>query len=166
VEGLAELAFRRHHAQVYRYLRHKTGDPDLAEDLAQDVFLQATVALSRDGFCPSSMPAWLHTIAKRRFADDARRRRVRLPLEGSLSDGSFDELPLPGVDGDERRAIIDAIDHLPAAHREVIAMRLLAGLSFRDIACSLGIGEAAAKMRFHRALALLRRELEELGVGE
>jgi DNA-directed RNA polymerase specialized sigma24 family protein len=32
VEGLAELAFRRHHAQIYRYLRRRTGDPDRAED--------------------------------------------------------------------------------------------------------------------------------------
>ena len=46
MEGLAELAFRRHHAQIYRYLSRRTGDPDWAEDLAQEVFLDATVALS------------------------------------------------------------------------------------------------------------------------
>ena len=68
MEGLAELAFRRHHAQIHRYLTRKTGDPDRAEDLAQEVFLDATVALSRGGFVPDSLPAWLHTIAKCRFA--------------------------------------------------------------------------------------------------
>ena len=46
MEGLAELAFRRHHAQIYRYLTRKTGDPDRAEDLAQEVFLDATVTIT------------------------------------------------------------------------------------------------------------------------
>jgi RNA polymerase sigma-70 factor (ECF subfamily) len=163
VEGLADLAFRRHHAQIYRYLSHKTGDPDRAEDLAQEVFLDATAALSVDGFSPSSMPAWLHTIAMRRFVDDARRRRV--PLGGSLSDGACDELPALDIDEDDRRAIINAIDKLGPAERELIAMRLLRGWSFREIAGSLDITEAAAKMRFQRALAVLRSDLEQRGVG-
>ena len=84
MEGLAELAFRRHHAQIHRYLTGKTGDPDRADDLAQEVFLDATVALSAGAFVPDSLPAWLHAIAKCRFADDARRRRF------SLADPAWD----------------------------------------------------------------------------
>ena len=91
MEGLAELAFRRHHAQIHGYLTRKTGDPDCAEDLAQEVFLDATVPLSDGGFAPDSLPAWLHTIAKRRFADDARRRR--LLLADTAWEASLEELP-------------------------------------------------------------------------
>jgi RNA polymerase sigma-70 factor (ECF subfamily) len=163
VEGLAELAFRRHHAQIYRYLSRRTGDPDRAEDLAQEVFLDATVALSVAGFSPTSMPAWLHTIAKRRFADDA--RRLRLPVEGSATDGALDELPALDHEEDDRRAVIDAIALLEPGERGVITMRLLRGCSFREIASALEISEAAAKMRFQRALAVLRRELKQQGVG-
>jgi RNA polymerase sigma-70 factor (ECF subfamily) len=162
VEGLADLAFRRHHAQIHRYLTRKTGDPDRAEDLVQEVFLDATVALSVDGFSPSSMPAWLHTIAKRRFIDDTRRRRIS--LDGSASEGLLDELPAFDVDRDDRRAVIDAIALLEPADREIIAMRLLRGWSFREIACSLEVSEAAAKMRFQRALAVLRTDLECQGL--
>ena len=63
MEGLAEQAFRRHHAQIYRYLRRRTGDPDRAEDLAQEVFADAAAALSRGDWEPDSMIAWLYTIA-------------------------------------------------------------------------------------------------------
>jgi RNA polymerase sigma-70 factor (ECF subfamily) len=162
VEGLAELAFRRHHAQIHRYLTRKTGDPDCAEDLAQEVFLDATVALSDGGFVPDSLPAWLHTIAKRRFADDARRRR--LPLADPAAERSFDELPAVDAGGDDRAAVIDALTLLEPGERNVIVMRLLHGCPFGEIASSLGISEAAAKMRFGRALAVLRRSLEQQGV--
>jgi RNA polymerase sigma-70 factor (ECF subfamily) len=163
VEGLAELAFRRHHAQIHRYLTRKTGDPDRAEDLAQEVFLDATVALSAADFAPVSLPALLHTIAKRRFVDDARRRR--LSAHGSLSDGSLDELPALECDRDDRRAICDAIARLEPGERRIVAMRLLHGCSFREIARSLELSEAAAKMRFQRALSVLRSNLEDHGVA-
>ena len=163
MEGLADLAFRRHHAQIVRYLSRRTGDLDRAEDLAQDVFLDATVALSADGFVPDSLPAWLHTIAKRRFADDARRRR--LPLADSVWDGSLDELSAADGDADDRGAVIEAIMLLEPGERGVLVMRLLRGCSFREIACALGISEAAAKMRFQRALAVLRGRLEQQGVA-
>jgi RNA polymerase sigma-70 factor (ECF subfamily) len=162
VEGLAELAFRRHHAQIYRYLSRRTGDPDWAEDLAQEVFLDATVALAVPGFSPNSMPAWLHTIAKRRFADDARRRRLSVD---SAADGAVDELPALDYEEDDRRAVIDAIALLEPSERGVITMRLLRGCSFREIAAALEISEAAAKMRFQRALTVLRGELKQHGVG-
>ena len=163
MEGLADLAFRRHHAQIVRYLSRRTGDLDRAEDLAQDVFLDATVALSADGFVPGSLLAWLHTIAKRRFADDARRRRLR--LADPAWDGSLDELSASDGDGDDRVAVIESIMLLDPGERGVIVMRLIRGCSFREIACSLEVTEAAAKMRFQRALAVLRRNLEQQGVA-
>ena len=162
MEGLAELAFRRHHAQIHRYLTRKTGDPDRAEDLAQEVFLDATVALSGGGVVPDSLPAWLHTIAKCRFADDARRRRRS--LADPAWDGSLDEFPAVGA-GDDGAVVIDALRLLQSDERGVIVMRLVRGCSFREIACALGITEAAAKMRFRRALAVLRRSLEQQGVA-
>ncbi len=163
MEGLAELAFRRHHAQIVRYLNRRTGDLDRAEDLAQEVFLDATVALSAAGFVPDSLPAWLHTIAKRRFADDARRRRLR--LVDSAWDGSLEVVSARDGSRDDRRAVVDAIARLGPGERVVVALRLLRGCSFREIACRLGVSEAAAKMRFRRAMTLLCRELEREGIG-
>jgi RNA polymerase sigma-70 factor (ECF subfamily) len=160
VEGLAELAFRRHHAQIYRYLHRKTGDPHRAEDLAQEVFADATVALSRDGFRPDSMSAWLYTIAQRRFVDDLRRR----PAVRALSEEALDELAAPGREDEVGGVLGEAIDNLPARQRQLIAMKLLRGCTFAEIATALGVSEAAAKMRFQRALRALRAELEQRGI--
>jgi RNA polymerase sigma-70 factor (ECF subfamily) len=162
VEGLAELAFRRHHAQIYRYLRRRTGDPDRAEDLAQEVFADAAAALSRD-WEPESMLAWLYTIAQRRFADEARRRRrssLGIPLDDVL-----DELPAPGYGPELAHALREAISRLAPAQRQVVSMKLLRGSSFGDIANAIEVSEPAAKMRFQRALSVLRADLEQQGIG-
>lgn len=163
MEGLAELAFRRHHAQIYRYLRRRTGDADRAEDLAQEVFEHAAAALGNGDWQPESMLAWLHRIAQRRFADEARRRQ-HTP-SGVPLDDVFEDLPAPDYAPDVARAIAEALGRLTPGQRQVLVMKLLRGSSFADIANALVLTEAAAKMRFQRALAALRRDLEEQGIG-
>ena len=162
MEGLAEQAFRRHHAQIYRYLRRRTGDPDRAEDLAQEVFADAAAALSRGDWEPDSMIAWLYTIAQRRFADETRRRRHsdRVPLDDVL-----DELPAPDYGPDLARALREAIARLAPTQRQIVSMKLLRGSSFCEIADAIEVSEPAAKMRFKRALTVLRADLEQQGIA-
>ena len=159
MEGLAELAFRRHYAHVYRYLRRRTGDPRTAEDLTQEVFLDATRALARgDGWRPASMPAWLHTIAQRRLADHLRREQRsvdQLPLEAASEVNASEAEP------ELVQALMAAIRRLPASQRRLVVMKLVRGCSFAEAAVVLGVSEAAAKMRFQRALASLRNELKQ-----
>ena len=163
MEGLAELAFRRHHAQIYRYLRRRTGDPDRAEDLAQEVFADAAAALSRGDWQPESMIAWLYTIAQRRFADEARRRRHS--VLGVPFDDVLDELPAPDYGPDLAHALREAISRLAPNQRQIISMKLLRGFSFSDIANAIQVSEPAAKMRFQRALTVLRADLEQQGIA-
>lgn len=163
MEGLAELAFRRHHAQIYRYLRRRTGDADRAEDLAQEVFADAAAALSRGDWRPASMLAWLYTIAQRRFADEARRRRHS--CNGVPFDDFVDEVPGPAYGPDLARSLRESISRLSPNQQKVICMKLLRGCSFCDVASALDVSEAAAKMRFQRALSALRADLEQQGIG-
>ena len=162
MEGLAEQAFRRHHAQIYRYLRRRTGDPHRAEDLAQEVFADAAVALLR-GEQPSSMLAWLYTIAQRRFADEAR-RRSRSSAAVYLED-MVDELVAPEYAPEIEPALRESLQRLAPEQRTVVSMKLLRGCSFQEIATALGVSEAAAKMRFQRALGALRADLAQQGIG-
>ncbi len=163
MEGLAELAFRRHHAQIYRYLRRKTGDADRAEDLAQEVFADAASALARGDWRPASMLAWLYTIAQRRFADEVRRRRHS--HNGVPLDDLLDDVPAPDYGAGLARALGEAISRLSPNQQQVICMKLLRGSSFCDIASAMEVSEAAAKMRFQRALTCLRADLEQQGIG-
>lgn len=159
MNGVAESAFRRHYGHVYRYLRRRVGDPDQAADLTQDVFAAAAAALPAGTGEPPAL-AWLYTVAKRRFADETRRRGVRERAIAGLSRaGSADEYG-PSV----ANALREALGRLPGGQRSVVVLKLIRGLSFAEIGVELGLTEAAAKMRFMRALQELRVDLTERGI--
>lgn len=158
-QDLAEEAFRRHSAQVYRYLLRRTGDEGEAEELTQRVFADAAAALSSSD-PPDSLLAWLYAVAERRFVDELRRRsRLREALRRRPE---ADRTP-PQYGPSAARALAAAIGHLPGAARQVVVMKLLEGRSFAEIANAVGVSEAACKMRFSRALAQLREDLKEQG---
>jgi RNA polymerase sigma factor (sigma-70 family) len=62
------------------------------------------------------------------------------------------------------RALRDALGELPRGQSRVIVLKLLRGLTFAEIGHEIGLTEAAAKMRFRRALEALREELIERGI--
>lgn len=158
MNGVAEGAFRRHYQHVYSYLRRRIRDPHRAEELTQDVFAAAAAGLpdAQEGDPP--VLAWLYTVARRRFVDETRRlrreERVDLPETRSSSDyGPF-----------VARALREALGALPGGQSQVLVLKLLRGLTFAEIGHEVGLTEAAAKMRFRRALEALREELIERGI--
>ena len=151
-----ERAFRRHYGEIYDYVRRRTRDHHTAEELVQQVFAEAAASLRCDGRPPI---AWLYTVAKRRFADEAR-RAARRPTG-----------PLPDAAGDAHEygpavvaGLIAAFRKLPESQREVVILKLLRGASFNEIALTLNTTEEAVRMRFSRALRSVRAHLEKEGI--
>jgi RNA polymerase sigma-70 factor (ECF subfamily) len=146
-----EEAFLRHRSEIYAFLLRRTRNHCDAEELTQQVFADAALALSRSDL-PRSMRPWLFAIAARRFVDELRRRRPVMWLRGErdLVDEP-DELP---------QALEDAVARLPALQREIVVMRVVEGRTYREIARALDSSEAACKMRLSRALRRLRNELD------
>lgn len=155
VNDLSERAFRRHYADVYRYVRRRTHDHHEAEELAQQVFADAAASLGTDGRPPL---AWLFAVAKRRFADEARRRRVRADAPVRLVSAPVE------YDGRVAGSLRAALERLPAPQRHVVVLKLLRGLSFAEIAGLVGVSEEAARMRFSRALRAIRDDLTKEGI--
>ena len=158
MNGVAEGAFRRHYQHVYRYLRRRVSDPRRAEELTQDVFEAAAAGLPEPQEGDPPVLAWLYTVARRRFVDETRRvrreKRIELPTTRSSSDyGPF-----------VARALREALGELPGGQSQVVVLKLLRGLTFAEIGAEVGLTEAAAKMRFKRALEALREELIERGI--
>jgi RNA polymerase sigma factor (sigma-70 family) len=155
VDELAEKAFRRHYGQVYAFVRRRSASEADAEDIAAEVFADAAEALDR--FRPGASPvlAWLYTVARRRLADEARRRSRIAPL-------AVHEPPEYGRD--VAAVLRRGIAELPASQRAVVVLKLIEGRSFREVAERVGTSEAACKMRLARALERLRDHLEEEGV--
>jgi RNA polymerase sigma-70 factor (ECF subfamily) len=156
VDDVAAQAFRRHYRQIYGFVRRRTASDSVAEDIAAEVFADAAAALER--FKPGATPvlAWLYTVARRRLADEAR-RRARTPALAP-TDPSVEYGP------DLTKALRRAIGSLPERQRAVVVLKLIEGWSFREIADRLGVSEAACKMRLSRALEQLRDALDEEGV--
>jgi RNA polymerase sigma factor (sigma-70 family) len=158
VNDVAERAFRRHYAHVYRYVRRRTGDHHRAEDLTQQVFADAVAALRES---PSPPLAWLYTVARRRFADEARRDTRARRLSGLRVVAEEESRE---YSADAGASLSAAIDRLAPGQREVVVLKLLRGAKFAEIGDRLGISTEAAKMRFVRALEALRSDLEEEGL--
>jgi RNA polymerase sigma-70 factor (ECF subfamily) len=150
-----EQAFRRHYAEVYRFVRRRTQSDADAEDLAQQVFADASASLRVDGRPPI---AWLYAVAKRRFADAARREARRAAFPPLLTDHAAEYGPSVAA------SLRAAVDRLPETQRRVVVLKLLRGASFAEIATELGTSEEAARMRFSRALRSVRTDLEKEGI--
>jgi RNA polymerase sigma-70 factor, ECF subfamily len=150
-----EHAFRRHYAEVYRFVRRRARSDADAEDLTQQVFTDAAAWLGSDRRPPI---AWLYAVARRRFADaarrDSRRAQVRVVPEASAPEYG------PSVAASLRTAF----ERLPATQRDVVVLKLLRGASFAEIAATVGTTEEAARMRFSRALRSVRADLEKEGI--
>jgi RNA polymerase sigma-70 factor (ECF subfamily) len=159
----SEEAFRRHYAQVFRYLRRRVASDHEAEELAQLVFADAVRSLER--FKPGATPvlALLYTVAQRRLADRARdlaRRESLVELDDTRLQLVGDSEYGPAVASAIRRAL----EQLPDLQRQVVVMKLLQGLAFVEIARRVGATEAACKMRFARGLESVRDELTKEGL--
>ena len=154
----ADEAFRRHYDAVYRFVRSRAARRD-AEDLTQEVFVAAVVAL-RDARVESPPPLqWLYTVARRRLVDLGRRQRMWLPA----ADEPEPESPrayAPRLGESLARAVAG----LPRDQREVVVLKLFEGYTLAEVAARIGTSEAACKMRLARALLRLRTQLVEEGL--
>jgi RNA polymerase sigma factor (sigma-70 family) len=162
-----EALVRRHQGAVYNFCLHVLGQADDAADVAQETFVRLFTHLgqldAREPIAP-----WLFRVARNRCIDVIRRRRT-VPLgptddsdESSPGLDPADEDPLPdemAERADLQRVLTQAIAQLPSAYAEVVALRYTGDLSFAEIGAVLDCDEGAARVRFHRAKALLRRQL-------
>jgi RNA polymerase sigma-70 factor, ECF subfamily len=165
-DAFAELV-EMHAARVHGALRRFGLDADEADEVAQEVFVRAWRGLPRFEE-RARLSTWLYRIA---FNETQRRLSRRAPRASEPErdgDDAIDSLPQSAVSGPEARAldrefelIVErALDQLPADWRAAVVLRDLEGLSTREAAEVLDVGEAAFKSRLHRGRMQLRSLLE------
>ena len=152
-----------HSARVYRLAYRLTGNAADAEDLTQDVFVRVFRSLST--YTPGTFEGWLHRITTNLFLDQARRKqRIRFD---ALPDDAGDRLagrePSPPevyeaehFDHDVQRAL----DDMPPDFRAAVVLCDIEGLSYEEIAETLGVKLGTVRSRIHRGRAQLRAALE------
>jgi len=155
-----DVLYREHADTVHRYLLVKTNSADLAEELTQETFYQALRSVdSYDGSCKFS--TWLIGIAKNVLRTHWRKLRqqptVSLEDAPELTSGSAEESVLSGT---ELEAVLGVIHRLEEPGREVLYLRLLGSLSFRQIGDVLGQSETWARVTYYRAKQSVVKELK------
>jgi len=159
VEQLGVL-FERYHARVHALCSRLTRRADIADDLAQEVFLR--VLRYPDGFREeSSLATWLYRIAYNVCHDHWRRDRRADEVERTLSVGPISPQGVHAMD--ERHVRLDeAMARLTPEQRAILVLSRYHDLGYDNIARVLDCTPAAARVRAHRALHELRETYREL----
>ncbi|MGH3072341.1 MAG: RNA polymerase sigma factor [Gaiellaceae bacterium] len=154
--------YDRHAAAIHRFHAGRSGDRDAALDLTAETFAQAW--LSRHRFrdlAGGSAAPWLYAIARNVLVASVRKRAleqscrerlgVLLALDRRPAQAEPSEAWLHGLE--------EALDELAPEVRQAVGLRVLAELSYDELADATGTSPGAARVRVHRGLAVLRDRL-------
>lgn len=166
--GLVERYQGRIYSVCYGMVRNRED----ARDLAQEAFVKAFKNLSRFRF-GASFYTWLCRIAMNVSIDHLRRQKVRRADEyddGIASRDSAGVISLthhknnPGKDLERKRLhakILEAMEELPDEQKQVIVLREIEGLAYKEIAEVMGIPEGTVMSRLYYARKKLQKALLE-----
>jgi RNA polymerase sigma-70 factor (ECF subfamily) len=165
-----EQVVNEHSGRVYRLAYRLTGNRHDAEDLTQEVFVR--VFRSLNSYTPGTFEGWLHRITTNLFLDQVRRKqRIRFD---SLPDDAGDRLAGHSDLGPERawehnnldHDVQRALDTLAPEFRAAVVLCDIEGLSYEEIAATLGIKLGTVRSRIHRGRAQLRQALSHRRLRE
>jgi RNA polymerase sigma-70 factor (ECF subfamily) len=157
-----------HADQLYRIALRLSGSPQTAEELVQETYLRAFRGWR--GYRPgSNLAAWLATILRNAFLDEAR-KQSRRPAQESYEDTSeyylYNQLAESGGEPQEAvlnrlagSAIVDSLADVPPAFREVLVLVDIGEFSYQDAADILGVPIGTVMSRLHRGRRALKQSL-------
>lgn len=159
------ILVERYQGMVYNIAFRMLGDAEAAKDMAQDSFIAAYEAL-KDFRSDSKFSTWLCSIVLNKCRDHLKCRRPHVAID------EIAELPAPKASNPEDellgrqlgKGIQGALNALPADSREVIVLKHIKGLDYKEMETVLGISVNTLKVRTHRARELLRKRLLDMGV--
>jgi len=147
---------------VYRYLYYRTGNQADAEDLSEQVFLQAWAAIESFRWQGKPFHAWLYGIAHNALTDHQRRMRATTSID--RDDGSL-ELESESATREitqwiDAEVLGRAVSRLTEEQQQVIVLKFVEGLDTSQVANLLDKQEGTIRALQMRALRSLRRILE------
>lgn len=138
------------------------GARDEIDELVQDTFVRAFNSL--DGFRgESSFRTWLLTIERRLLLDRRRaekRRPDRVEIQEADAATQFDALDGMVADESSKR-MAKAVTRLSPTQKQVFTLRVVEGLSYKEIAEAVGTTEGAARVHYHNAMRAVKEFLDD-----
>ncbi|MFB9377327.1 RNA polymerase sigma factor ShbA [Kineococcus gynurae] len=159
VADLLEAVRRRVHRYCRARLGRLPGADQAAEDAAQEVCIAVLTALPRYKDTGRPFEAFVYRIAANKVAD-AQRAAYRTPVPTDEVPDTVSDEPGPeqlALDAFDAETVGRLLDHLPAKLREIITLRVGAGLSAEETGKSLDMTAGAVRVAQHRAMQRLRK---------
>ena len=158
-DAFAQL-YEEYFDRIYRYITFKIGNRTEAEDMTQQVFLNAIKSISSFKWKSIPFSAWLFRIAHNQMVDYFRKKAKHATIsldEVLVSNGNNPQL-VAEQNLDIERLLL-ATEQLTQAQREVISLRFASELSIAQVAEVMGKSQGAVKALQHSAIVALRKIL-------
>ena len=158
-EAFGQL-YENYFDKIYRYVVLRIGDKTEAEDLTQQVFVNALRSISSFRWRGRPFSAWLYRIAHNQAVDYLRKKtkHATVPLNPALA--SSDSNPeLAAEKNIDIEQLLSATKRLTKAQQEVISLRFTSELSIAEVAEVMGKSQGAVKALQHSAIVALRKTL-------
>jgi len=169
--------YRRHQGAIYRFALHMSGNPSVAEEVTQEVFMVLIRHPQQYDAGRGSLAAFLYGVARNHVLRGIEQDRRYLPPaeqeEGDGEPGVWDawsngiEDPLADlVRAEAIERVRQGVLALPAAYREVVVLCDLQELDYAEAARVLGCPVGTVRSRLHRGRTLLMEKLRAMQRGE
>lgn len=146
-----KFLFERHHKHVYNFLCKMSGDPELSEDITQDVFYK--ILKYRESYNNGKFISWLFTIARNNLASHYKNRGphpIGMDQVGNSLQADEDSR------AEENSQLQLALSRLNPADRELLILNRLQDIKYRELAEIMGSTTGAIKTKVSRALQKLK----------
>jgi RNA polymerase sigma-70 factor (ECF subfamily) len=161
-DAFGEL-YDRHVVRVYRHIYYMVGSATEAEDLTAQTFLRAWEAIDRYQVRGAPFVSWLLRIAHNLGVSHLRAKRETSQLHDGIIDQKMRRDPESSYQQTEEEELVRlAILRLRDEQRQVIILRFIEDLDYREVAEIIGKSVAAIRVIQHRALNALRKQMKVL----
>ncbi|MBL4687239.1 MAG: sigma-70 family RNA polymerase sigma factor [Nannocystaceae bacterium] len=156
-----DVLYGRYERRLFGYIQRMLGDEERAKDLLQDVVF---TVVTDETFDPERgrFGAWLFTVARNRC-----RQLTRQVEQRGAKEHLLDTTPKPAIDVeatlDRTRNVRTAMAALTEPQRQLLLLKQVGEMTYREIGAALGVAEGTIKSRLHDATRALRRQLVALG---
>jgi RNA polymerase sigma factor (sigma-70 family) len=171
-----EALYQRYHRRIHAYVLGMVKDHQRAEDVTQEVFVSALRRM-RATERPIAFKPWVYEIAKNACIDQFRRSKraeeISFDADEGLAPSDYTRLVSSEPVPDAALAAKQDLDHmvgafggLSDAHHQILVLRELEGLSYREIGERMGMSRPAVESTLFRARRRLSQEYDELASGQ
>lgn len=149
-------SYEKHADALFRYALYKTGDRELSKDLLQEALMKTWNYLT-GGQNVDNLKAFLYKILNNLIIDHYRKKKAdsldALQEDGFEPEASEGSINLDHLDGGRALALLDKI---PKQYKDIIVMRCVQDLSFKEISEITGEPENTVTVRYHRGIEKAR----------